>query len=229
MRHLQSEPAQSVDQSGDIRDYKHFGSAELIVGCYPCQGYTQGGKRDWKGDQRNYLYREFDRILRAIRPRAFVVWNVNGMLFGENRKLLENQLTRYRTAGYRVKWCVLNAKHYGVPQNRCRVFLVGIRPDQQWEFEFPKPTHGPRTGKRYASQLSAIGACRRGRTANPMRVVPLVLHVATSSTPLGKTQSLHRRALETRPVASFEPALASGEYRPLGVHQERKGEATFVS
>ena len=78
---------------GDIRNFKDFPKADLLVGCYPCQGYSQGGKRD-PNDPRNYLYREFDRALRAIRPKAFVVENVNGMAFGENRELLENQLLR---------------------------------------------------------------------------------------------------------------------------------------
>ncbi len=115
---------------GDIRDFKTFPNAHLLVGCYPCQGYTQGGKRNWKGDDRNYLYREFDRVLRRVHPKGFVVENVNGMAFGENRKLLENQLTRFRTAGYRVKWAVLNAKNYGLAQNRRRIFLAGVRSDQ---------------------------------------------------------------------------------------------------
>jgi DNA (cytosine-5)-methyltransferase 1 len=145
-------------QCGDIRDFQTFATADLLVGCYPCQGYTQGGKRNWKGDERNYLYREFDRVLRRVQPRAFVVENVNGMVFGGNYDLLNNQLTRYRTAGYRVKWAVLNAKDYGVAQNRRRVFLVGIRSDQEFEHHFPKPTHGPGTGRSYSSQKRTIGS-----------------------------------------------------------------------
>jgi DNA (cytosine-5)-methyltransferase 1 len=144
-------------ECGDIRDFSKFPSADFQIGCYPCQGYTQGGKRKWKTDDRNYLYREFDRVLRRVQPKAFAVENVNGMVFGENRDLLENQLTRYRLAGYRVKWSVLNAKDYGVAQNRCRVFLIGIRSDQTFEYEFPEPTHGPGTGKKYVSQWSVIG------------------------------------------------------------------------
>jgi len=145
-------------ECGDIRDFETFPGADLLVGCYPCQGYTQGGKRNWKGDNRNYLYREFDRVLRRVQPIGFVVENVNGMIFGENRDLLVNQLTRYRAAGYRVKWAVLNAKEYGVAQNRRRVFLVGVRSDQEFEYQFPTPTHGPETGRSYVSQRTAIGS-----------------------------------------------------------------------
>jgi DNA (cytosine-5)-methyltransferase 1 len=145
-------------ECGDIRDFRTFPAADLLVGCYPCQGYTQGGKRMWKSDDRNYLYREFDRVLRLVYPRAFVVENVTGMSFGDNHDLLKNQLKRYRTAGYRVQWTVLNAKDYGVPQNRSRVFLVGVRSDQSFEYKFPTPTHGPTTSKRYASQRDAIAS-----------------------------------------------------------------------
>jgi DNA (cytosine-5)-methyltransferase 1 len=143
-------------QCGDIRDFTKFPHAELLVGCYPCQGYTQGGKRKWKTDERNYLYREFDRVLRQVQPIAFLAENVNGMVFGANRDLLRNQLLRYRTAGYRVNWAVLNAKDYGIAQNRRRVFLVGVRSDQECEYEFPKATHGPGTGRNYVNQRDAL-------------------------------------------------------------------------
>lgn len=129
-------------EAGDISAFQKFPRAELLSGCYPCQGYSQGGKRSW-GDSINFLYRHFDRVLRIVKPKAFVVENVNGMAFGESRTLLNNQLCRYRMAGYRVKWSVLNARDFGVAQNRRRVFLVGIRSDQNFEYEFPAPTHGP--------------------------------------------------------------------------------------
>ncbi len=141
---------------GDIRNYSTFPTADLLVGCYPCQGYTQGGKRNWKGDDRNYLYREFDRVLRQVRPKGFIVENVNGMVFGDNRDLLDNQLTRYRAAGYRVKWDVLNAKDYGVAQNRRRVFLVGVQSDFGFEYEFPEPTHGPGRKQAHNTQRNVL-------------------------------------------------------------------------
>src|SRR5437667_108155 len=75
---------------GDIADFDRFPDAQLVVGCYPCQGYSQGGRRD-PSESINFLYRQFDRALRLVRPKAFVVENVNGMAYGANRKLLENQ------------------------------------------------------------------------------------------------------------------------------------------
>lgn len=128
-------------ECGDITKYDSFPAAELLVGCYPCQGYTQGGKRDW-GAPINFLYRQFDRALRTIKPVAFIVENVNGMAFGASRSLLDNQLHRYRLAGYRVKWAVMNARDHGVAQNRRRVFLVGVKSSVDFDYNFPAPTHG---------------------------------------------------------------------------------------
>jgi DNA (cytosine-5)-methyltransferase 1 len=126
---------------GDIREFRRFPRADLLAGCYPCQGYSQGGKRHWD-DSVNFLYREFDRVLRLVKPKAFVVENVNGMAYGASRILLDNQVCRYRMAGYRVTWSVLNARDFGVAQYRRRVFLVGIRSDLNFEYRFPSPTHG---------------------------------------------------------------------------------------
>jgi DNA (cytosine-5)-methyltransferase 1 len=142
-------------ECGDIGDIQNFPSADLLVGCYPCQGFTQGGRRDW-GESVNFLYQQFDRVLRKTKPMAFVVENVNGMTFGQNQKLLSNQLCRYRLAGYRVKWQVLNAQDFGVAQSRRRVFIVGIRSDLSFEYEFPKPTHGPVAKRPMVSQREVL-------------------------------------------------------------------------
>ena len=126
-----------------IEEIRSFPSADLLIGCYPCQGYSQGGARN--ADRNiNTLYREFDRALRAIRPKAFVVENVPGMARSNNRHFLNNQLVRFRSAGYCVSepQCI-NAADYGLAQERRRIFIVGIRSDLGLRYEFPEPTHGP--------------------------------------------------------------------------------------
>jgi DNA (cytosine-5)-methyltransferase 1 len=140
---------------GDIRDFSVFPSADFLVGCYPCQGFTEGGRRDSQ-DSLNYLYQQFDRVLRAVSPKAFVVENVNGMIYGSNKELLNNQLRRYRLAGYTVQWAVLNARNYGVAQYRRRVFIVGIRSDLDFAYKFPPPSYGPKTRRRFVSQRMAL-------------------------------------------------------------------------
>ncbi len=145
----------SVIRCGDIADFDRFPSAQFLVGCYPCQGFTQGGRRN-PGDSINYLYQQFDRVLRIVCPKAFVVENVNGMAYGDNTQLLDNQLRRYRLAGYRVKWHVLNAENYGVAQSRRRVFIVGIRSDLDFEYEFPAPQFGEGTRRKLVCQKDVL-------------------------------------------------------------------------
>ncbi len=126
-----------------IEEIRTFPPADLLIGCYPCQGYSQGGARD--ADRRvNRLYREFDRALREIRPKAFVVENVPGMARSNNRHFLNAQLVRFRLAGFSVAEprCI-NSAHYGLAQERRRIFIVGIRSDLGLRYQFPEPTHGP--------------------------------------------------------------------------------------
>lgn len=127
---------------GDVSKVELFPSAQLLVGCYPCQGFSQGGVRQ-PGRGINQLYLEFARALRAIRPKAFVVENVSGMVRKNFAHLLEDQFRIFKEAGYRVKAEVLNAADFGVPQERKRILIVGIRDDLGVEdYQFPKPTHG---------------------------------------------------------------------------------------
>lgn len=140
---------------GDVRKIESFPSADLLVGCYPCQGFSQGGVRD-PSRSINYLYLEFRRALAQIRPKAFVVENVSGMVRENYKHLLDDQLRVFRLCGYRVKHQVLNSAHFGVPQERKRIFLVGIRSDIDAEYTFPTPTHGAETGTPFCTIGEAL-------------------------------------------------------------------------
>jgi DNA (cytosine-5)-methyltransferase 1 len=107
---------------GDVQKIDNFPKAELLVGCYPCQGFSQGGVRD-PSRKINTLYLEFARALRQIKPKAFIVENVSGMIRSDFRHLLDDQFKVFSDAGYQVKAQVLNAADYGVPQNRRRILL----------------------------------------------------------------------------------------------------------
>ena len=140
----------------DVREIRSFPKADLLVGCYPCQGFSQAGARE-AGRGLNYLYREFDRALRIVRPKAFIVENVSGMRRSDFLHLLNSQLVRFRLAGYRVDAQPLNAADFGVPQERIRLFLVGIRSDLGVRYTFPTPTHGPNADTPYRTIKDAIG------------------------------------------------------------------------
>lgn len=102
-----------------------------IIGGPPCQGFSLSGNRDRK-DPRNSLFMEFVRFVKHYKPRFFVMENVTGILSmhtqkGESVKNLI--LTEFTAAGYNVDLFVLNAAEFGVPQNRLRVFFIGLRAD----------------------------------------------------------------------------------------------------
>lgn len=125
----------------DISTIAAFPSSDLLIGCYPCQGFSQGGARN-PDAKINQLYVEFGRALKQIRPLAFIVENVVGMTFGRNKVILGNQVELFASIGYDVRWRLLDARDYGLAQERKRVFLVGIRKDLGLEYYFPEPTHG---------------------------------------------------------------------------------------
>ncbi|MCT1588448.1 DNA cytosine methyltransferase [Morganella morganii] len=126
---------------GDVGGITSFPTADLLVGCYPCQGFSQGGVR--KADRKiNTLYLEFARALKVIRPKAFIVENVSGMVRSNFEHLLKDQFKVFTEAGYKVKSKILNASHFGVAQNRKRIFIVGIHERFGVEYTFPQARYG---------------------------------------------------------------------------------------
>lgn len=120
-----------------------------IVGGPPCQGYSTVGKRDIN-DDRNYLYLQYCRIVETVKPEFFVLENVKGLLTLNDGAFKQDIIDRFSKLGYVVNWQVLNASDYGVPQNRNRVFFVGIK---NKKFEFPKAFESKITTKQAISDL----------------------------------------------------------------------------
>jgi DNA (cytosine-5)-methyltransferase 1 len=110
---------------------------DLVFGGPPCQGFSNMGLRDAK-DSRNTLVDQFCRLVAEIRPRAFVMENVPGMLSGETRRVLDGAVEFFERAGYRVsKPRVLDAQDFGVPQKRKRLFVLGVRADVERNAPYP--------------------------------------------------------------------------------------------
>ncbi len=113
-----------------IRDHSRIGArpVDVLFGGAPCQGFSMIGKRALD-DPRNSLVHHFVRLVSELKASYFVFENVRGLTIGEHRKFLEEIMAEFRKNGYRVldDYQVLNATHYGVPQNRQRLFLMGAR------------------------------------------------------------------------------------------------------
>lgn len=145
----------------DIAGIRAFPNAEVVVGGYPCQSFSMAGNRSPEKDERTNLYKQFLRVIGIVRPKYFVAENVSGLKQLSSGTFLKEQVDAYGKEGYNVSYQVLNARDYGVPQSRKRLFIVGVRKDLNQVFEFPSPTHGKETKssgllKPYASHGEAI-------------------------------------------------------------------------
>jgi DNA (cytosine-5)-methyltransferase 1 len=133
---------------GDIKDFgagslkSAFGrslpSVDLVVGGPPCQAYSTVGKR-LLDDPRGALFQEYYRILKELRPRAFIFENVKGLLSMVQGELLETIFDLFQSLGYQVQFELLNAANFGAPQIRERVIIVGTR--DGLDFVYPTSTH----------------------------------------------------------------------------------------
>lgn len=116
------------------------GTVDVVAGGPPCQGFSWIGKRR-VDDARNDLIFHFFRLVNSLRPRYFIMENVPGIASGEHKELLEDLIDKFKRAGYVVPPAqILNAAHFGAPQDRRRFILMGHREDVA-PFSFPAPTH----------------------------------------------------------------------------------------
>lgn len=130
--------------------------ADVVIGGFPCQGFSiANNNRIRKGmkDDRNHLYKEMLRVIRHVKPGIFIAENVKGILnIGGGKVMDEIIMPDFRKLGYLVDYKLLNAADYGVPQQRERVFIIGISNDIREKYSslsdeefynimFPKKTH----------------------------------------------------------------------------------------
>ncbi len=108
--------------SDDIPD-----GADVIIGGFPCQGFSVANTRRSMEDKRNFLYREMLRVIKDKNPKFFVAENVKGILSIEKGKVFEMIKSDFESLGYEVEAHILNAAEYGVPQARERVVIIGNR------------------------------------------------------------------------------------------------------
>ncbi len=115
-------------------------SVDVIVAGLPCQSFSSVGRAKGNdiSDPRNYLYWPFVKIVEELRPKICLVENVRGLETADGGIHFQSIVRLLKERGYRVTWNVLNAKEYGVLQNRSRLFIVSVRDDLQCKFDFPE-------------------------------------------------------------------------------------------
>lgn len=139
-------------------------SVDIVIGGPPCQSYSTLGKR--RMDNRANLFMQYKRVLQIIKPKAFVFENVVGILSMDKGHLFEKVQQEFKEIGYTLKYKVLDAVYFGVPQHRERVILVGFQGENP--FEYPEVTHG-KGKKPYVTLKDAIGdlpVLKSGQSSN---------------------------------------------------------------
>lgn len=132
-----------VKDDRDIREVLSFPKADLMLGGFPCPGFSVAGPR-LLDDPRNFLYIHYIRALIDSKPKFFIAENVKGLMTMAGGKVLTQIKEDFTAAGYHVEVNLVNAKNYGVPQSRERVFIIGIRNDlfeQGVEYHLPEITN----------------------------------------------------------------------------------------
>jgi len=122
----------------DIAPFLGNGEVDGIIGGPPCQSWSEAGSLRGIEDARGQLFFDYIRILKEFKPKFFLAENVSGMLANRHSDAVRNIIKMFEKAGYDVSLTLVNAKDYGVAEERKRVFYIGFRNDLKVKFVFPE-------------------------------------------------------------------------------------------
>jgi DNA (cytosine-5)-methyltransferase 1 len=112
--------------SGDVRQIEDVEPFDLLLGGFPCQPFSYAGKRMGFGDTRGTLFFEIERLLEKYRPKAFLLENVRGLYTHDEGRTFKTIMDKLHGLGYGTYDLLQNSSNFGVPQNRVRLYIVGI-------------------------------------------------------------------------------------------------------
>lgn len=113
----------SLDLSKVFGEYVN--KIDVVIGGPPCQGFSQKGKRKIINDERNFLFKHYVEVVKFVKPKYFVMENVPNLLTAEKGFFLNEIKGLFKDYGYSIRYGILNAADYGVPQNRRRAIIIG--------------------------------------------------------------------------------------------------------
>lgn len=179
---------------GDIRKISTDNipdNPDVIIGGFPCQGFSVANTGRNMKDERNFLYKEMLRVIKDKQPKIFVAENVKGLLSMEKGKIIDMIKNDFKKLGYCVEYKLLNAVDYGVPQSRERVIIIGNKIGI--ENLYPKPTHADKCNsqqtltkdnlKPYITTKEAIGFLADVKISyNPIKLGNKIIYNHMAST-----------------------------------------------
>jgi len=194
--------------ASDVRqiDFRRFCGIALLAGGPPCQPFSVAGKQLASSDDRD-MVPQFIRAVDEARPKSFLMENVPGLLTPRHRPYVARVIRELESLGYSVYVRKLQAADYAVPQNRERVFFVGLPPGTP--FTFPTPTHGKRAGRLYVSVREALAGVPLDR-ANTAKVVYAKNPILRRSPHAGMLVNGKGRPLNMSSPSNTIPATAGG-------------------
>lgn len=137
-------------------DTNDIPNCDIVIGGFPCQGFSVANTKRHIKDTRNTLYKQLIRVIQAKRPTFFLAENVKGILSLGKGEVIKTIISDFQSIGYKVKYKLLNAADYGVPQTRMRVIIVGVREDIDFDYQYPEPTNS-QYGSLITAQWVSVG------------------------------------------------------------------------
>ena len=205
-----------MDKS-DIRKIKQFPKADIVLGGFPCPGFSEAGPR-LLDDKRNFLYLHFIRCLMQSKPKLFVAENVKGMTTLGKGEVFKQIVEDFAAAGYTIYHKLLSSEEYGVPQIRKRVILVGVRNDIDFEYQYPEPAYGDEKKglKKIVDLRTAIGDLEDN---------PGEYFTGSYSTIF---MSRNRKKLWSQPSFTIQASGRQAPIHPAGAPMEHVGKDRYV-
>ena len=134
-------------------DFETLPDVDVMIGGFPCQSFSTVNPTKDTNDDRANLYKQIVRFLKVKQPKFFICENVKGLMTLQGGAIINKILGEFSSMGYHVKYKLIKAVEFGVPQRRERVIIVGIRNDIDVTYVFPRPTHNE---KNYVPLRSVI-------------------------------------------------------------------------
>lgn len=198
----------------------------MIVGGPPCQGYSMKGKKLGLEDPRNFLFREYLDLVSKIQPDVFVIENVKGLLLSANGWFKDEIVQAIEALGYAVKFAILNAADFGVPQSRERAIFICSK---HGAIALPKPTVAKRTTVRDA--ISDLAYLESGEGDFEQEYITEPESDYQKARREGSTKLFNHKASNHKPVAieklKLIPPEQGKDYLPEEMHGNQKFKTTW--
>lgn len=157
-------------------DSDRIPDADGIIGGPPCQSWSEAGAGRGINDKRGKLFYDYIRVIEAKKPKFFLAENVSGILLPRHWMAFNAIITEFEAIGYKVKWELLNASNYEVPQDRKRVIIIGFREDLTLNYFFPRQSLNVVTLREAIGDMPKPLPAAENNRANSPQDLPLPNH-----------------------------------------------------